>query len=172
LQVAKKNNESPTTHATSPGKTVRLSIPLYFRNTNSHPDAAKFGQTYLAKFGWDESQGLGASGSGRTSHIKVSQKLDMLGIGAANQRDPNGIAWKQNKDFENLLKRLNEVNGLNDGEEDGKGKKRAIVEDNVDVSKKQKKTKTSNEPAIAASKSATPRPMLYACLALMQSFSN
>jgi len=31
----------------------------------------------------------------------------MLGIGAAHQLDPNGIAWKQNKDFENLLKRLN-----------------------------------------------------------------
>ena len=31
----------------------------------------------------------------------------MLGIGAAHRLDPNGIAWKQNKDFENLLKRLN-----------------------------------------------------------------
>lgn len=33
----------------------------------------------------------------------------MLGIGAAHQKDPSGIAWKQNKDFENLLKRLNET---------------------------------------------------------------
>ena len=63
---------------------------------------------YLSKLGWDSSKGLGASGDGRTSHIKVSQKLDMLGIGAANSKDPNGIAWKQNKDFEALLKRLNE----------------------------------------------------------------
>jgi len=47
-------------------------------------------------------------GEGRTSHIKVSHKLDMLGIGAAHQKSPDGIAWKQNKDFENLLKRLNE----------------------------------------------------------------
>ena len=54
------------------------------------------------------------AGDGRTSHIKVSHKLDMLGIGAANMHDPNGIAWKQNKDFENLLRRLNEV-------PDGKG---------------------------------------------------
>ena len=38
----------------------------------------------------------------------MQQKLDMLGIGAAHTRDPNGIAWKQNKDFENLLRRLNE----------------------------------------------------------------
>lgn len=42
------------------------------------------------------------------SHIKVSHKLDMLGIGAAQMKDPNGIAWKQNTDFENLLRRLNE----------------------------------------------------------------
>ena len=49
------------------------------------------------------------AGDGRTSHIKVSHKLDMLGIGAANMHDPNGIAWKQNNDFENLLRRLNEV---------------------------------------------------------------
>lgn len=57
---------------------------------------------------------MGAGGEGRTSHIKVAQKLDMLGIGAAHQKDPNGLAWKQNKDFENLLKRLNEANGGGD----------------------------------------------------------
>ncbi len=51
------------------------------------------------------------SGEGRTSHIKVSQKLDMMGIGAAHQKDPNGIAWKQNKDFENVLMRLNAAQG-------------------------------------------------------------
>ena len=71
-------------------------------------DASKFGQNYLAKFGWDSTQGLGVAGDGRTSHIKVAQKLDMFGIGAAQQQDPNGIAWKQNKDFERLLQRLNE----------------------------------------------------------------
>ncbi|KAF8629393.1 hypothetical protein AX15_003448 [Amanita polypyramis BW_CC] len=70
-------------------------------------DASRFGSAYLAKFGWDSGKGLGAAGVGRTSHIKVAQKLDMLGIGAANTRDPDGIAWKQNRDFENLLKRLN-----------------------------------------------------------------
>jgi Pin2-interacting protein X1 len=31
----------------------------------------------------------------------------MLGIGADHTKDPNGVAWKQNRDFENLLKRLN-----------------------------------------------------------------
>lgn len=70
-------------------------------------DANKFGAAYLQKLGWSAGSGLGASGDGRTTHIKVNQKLDMLGIGAAHQKDPNGIAWKQNKDFENLLRRLN-----------------------------------------------------------------
>lgn len=70
-------------------------------------DANKFGAAYLSKLGWASGTGLGTNGEGRTSHIKVFQKLDMLGIGAAHQKDPNGIAWKQNKDFESLLKRLN-----------------------------------------------------------------
>lgn len=80
------------------------------------PDAARFGQNYLSKFGWDASKGLGAEGEGRTSALKVAQKLDMLGIGAAHQKDPNGIAWKQNKDFENLLRRLNAADGDGEGE--------------------------------------------------------
>jgi Pin2-interacting protein X1 len=41
------------------------------------------------------------------SHLKVSQKLDMLGVGAQHTKDPNGLAWKQNRDFERLLARLN-----------------------------------------------------------------
>ena len=70
-------------------------------------DANRFGAAYLAKLGWFAGSGLGAGGEGRNTHIKVEQKLDMLGIGRANMNDPNGLAWKQNRDFENLLKRLN-----------------------------------------------------------------
>ena len=72
-------------------------------------DAARFGSNYLTKFGWDGTTGLGVTGEGRTSHIKVSHKLDLLGIGAAQQKDLDGIAWKQNKDFERLLQRLNDA---------------------------------------------------------------
>jgi len=90
-------------------------FPLSFvSSANFHPhrffhktDASRFGQSYLEKFGWDPSKGLGSSGEGRTSAIKASQKLDMLGIGMQHQKDPNGIAWRQNRDFENLLRRLN-----------------------------------------------------------------
>jgi Pin2-interacting protein X1 len=40
--------------------------------------------------------------------IKATQKLDMLGIGMQHRKDPNGIAWRQQQDFESLLRRLND----------------------------------------------------------------
>ncbi|KAF7321558.1 G-patch domain-containing protein [Mycena kentingensis (nom. inval.)] len=105
------------------------------RNLAWADDAAKFGATYLSKFGWDASKGLGAEGEGRLSHIKVSQKLDMLGIGAAQQKDPNGIAWKQNRDFERVLERLNAATGV-DGELKGEEleKTRPLLGDFVSAS--------------------------------------
>ena len=49
------------------------------------------------------------SGEGRTNAIKATQKLDMLGIGMRHQSDlEGGIAWRQNRDFEDLLRRLND----------------------------------------------------------------
>ena len=80
-------------------------------------DANKFGAAYLAKLGWDPSRGLGVEGEGRTKALSVHQKLDMLGIGADHKNSAEGIAWKQNKDFENLLRRLNAANGA-DGEDE------------------------------------------------------
>ncbi|EIN06701.1 hypothetical protein PUNSTDRAFT_115211 [Punctularia strigosozonata HHB-11173 SS5] len=146
------------------GRKVKRRIGNDPRNLSWADDAARFGQNYLSKFGWDASQGLGVSGEGRTSHIKVHQKLDMYGIGAAHQKDPNGIAWKQNKDFESLLRRLNggegdtetvgtklsgfskakELSGDNEGEEaDGQaaGEKRKAdeVEDANDDDEQDKK---------------------------------
>ena len=70
-------------------------------------DAARFGQSYLSKLGWDPSKGLGIAGTGRTDHIKVVQKQDTLGIGVSRGRDLDGTAWKQNTDFEDVLRRLN-----------------------------------------------------------------
>ncbi|KAI0090529.1 hypothetical protein BDY19DRAFT_1040795 [Irpex rosettiformis] len=89
------------------GRKQKQRIPHDPRNLSWADDANKFGAAYLQKLGWSAGTGLGASGDGRTTHIKVQHKLDMLGIGAAHQQDPNGLAWKQNKDFENLLRRLN-----------------------------------------------------------------
>jgi len=88
--------------------------PLQFPGGANCPhniDAVRFGHTYLAKLGWSPSTGLGASGEGRTTHIAVAQKLDQAGIGANVQPGgPDAIAWKQNKDFEGVLERLNQTN--------------------------------------------------------------
>ncbi|KAK1229128.1 hypothetical protein PQX77_007798 [Marasmius sp. AFHP31] len=140
------------------GRKVKQRIGADPRNLTWADDASKFGATYLAKFGWTSSQGLGVEGEGRTSHIKVSQKLDMLGIGAAQSKDPNGIAWKQNKDFENLLKRLNadnetsQVSDLEDesekeaeqkeGKKEKKEKKKRKREEEEDKEKKKKRKKS------------------------------
>ncbi|KAJ3776990.1 hypothetical protein FB446DRAFT_719422 [Lentinula raphanica] len=123
------------------GRKVKQRIGPDPRNLAWADDASKFGANYLAKFGWDPSKGLGVEGQGRTSHIKVSQKLDMLGIGAAQSKDPNGIAWKQNKDFESLLRRLNESTPGSAGQsdtgdvEDGEG---AGVSHDVAMEKEEK----------------------------------
>ncbi|CAK5281648.1 unnamed protein product [Mycena citricolor] len=111
------------------GRKTKQRIPNDPRNLAWADDAAKFGSSYLAKFGFDASsgKGLGASGEGRTTHIAVSQKLDMLGIGAAQSRDPDGIAWKQNKDFEKVLERLNRATA-----EDNEPKEENMEEDRID----------------------------------------
>ncbi|KAG8898287.1 hypothetical protein FRB99_007547 [Tulasnella sp. 403] len=79
------------------------------RNLNWSENAARFGHAYLSKFGWTSEDGLGSNKDGRRSHITVAQKLNMLGIGGDRPDGPDAIAWKQNKDFEGVLERLNRV---------------------------------------------------------------
>ena len=113
-------------------------------------------------------------GEGRTSHIKVSHKLDMLGIGAAHQKGPDGIAWKQNKDFENLLKRLNE-NATENVEsqevqdvvekEKPKKKRKQKGDEEKDKKKKRRKTEDASPPAdevVTDSLPANPAPVRVA----------
>ncbi|KAI0777540.1 hypothetical protein BD413DRAFT_639888 [Trametes elegans] len=111
-------DQGSTGHMGLAGRKTKQRIPNDPRNLAWANDANKFGAAYLAKLGWDPSQGLGASGEGRTKAISVTQKLDMLGIGADHRNTEEGIAWKQNKDFENLLKRLNAANGSGTVEEE------------------------------------------------------
>ncbi|TFY67909.1 hypothetical protein EVJ58_g1316 [Rhodofomes roseus] len=89
------------------GRKMKQRIGADPRNLTWANDASKFGTSYLEKFGWASGSGLGVSGEGRTNHISVYQKLDMLGIGADHKNNEDGTAWKQGKDFENLLRRLN-----------------------------------------------------------------
>ena len=99
------------------------------RNLSWADDAARFGQSYLSKFGWDASKGLGVEGEGRTEHVKVKHKLDLLGIGAGRVAGEgvDGIAWKQSREFESLLKRLNEGKEEEEKEEEEEVKKEEVV---------------------------------------------
>ncbi|CAE6410760.1 unnamed protein product [Rhizoctonia solani] len=102
------------------------------RNLAWAENAAKFGHTYLAKHGWAPGAGLGVTGDGRVSHIAVAQKLDQLGIGAGRPDGPDSIAWKQAKEFEGLLERLNAANGGAGGED----KADVVGESGEDTSRK------------------------------------
>lgn len=131
------------------------------RNLSWGDDAARFGQAYLEKLGWSSGGGLGASGEGRTTHISVKQKLNLLGIGG-EQSDPT-VAWKQGRDFEHVLAKLNgtavapesaaldgfaaatQVDG-NDAQE-STAKKRKKDGDDVDGERKRKKARSSADGA-------------------------
>ncbi|KAL0577736.1 hypothetical protein V5O48_004230 [Marasmius crinis-equi] len=65
----------------------------------------------------------------------------MLGIGAAQSKDPNGIAWKQNKDFENLLKRLNADTEANQPQNTESSAHNEADEEEVDEKKAKKEKK-------------------------------
>ncbi|KAH7926952.1 hypothetical protein BV22DRAFT_1118534 [Leucogyrophana mollusca] len=134
------------------GRKQKQRIPADPRNLSWADDAARFGQSYLSKLGWDPSQGLGAAGDGMRSHLKVHQKLDMLGIGAAHQRDPHGVAWKQNRDFEALLRRLNEgvkVEGESAFVEEGQVVAEATAEAEDDKSSKKEKKRKRKDADLA-----------------------
>lgn len=145
------------TQGTSHGPMVRFLTLHDDKHTHylyNHLDASKFGAAYLAKMGWSSGTGLGVEGEGRTTHIKVNQKLDMLGIGHAHQNSANGIAWKQNNDFENLLRRLN---GGDEGTASGSSTKvegftKAVAESGKDDSeesgKESKKRKRVDESPV------------------------
>ncbi|KDQ55042.1 hypothetical protein JAAARDRAFT_37578 [Jaapia argillacea MUCL 33604] len=135
------------------GRKVKQRIGADPRNLSWSDNAAKFGQAYLEKFGWENSKGLGANADGRTTHIKASQKLDLMGIGAQHQMDPSGIAWQQNKEFEGLLMRLNQAGKKEDGlqEEEASmdtenvGDKRKTKDGGQAEDKKRKKRKRAKD---------------------------
>jgi len=90
------------------GRKDKQRIGVDPRNTTWADDASRFGKAYLEKFGWSNGTGLGTNADGRTSHLKVMHKLDLMGIGANRTRE--GDEGGQGRDYERLLKRLNESN--------------------------------------------------------------
>jgi Pin2-interacting protein X1 len=113
-------------------------------------DAARFGQAYLEKLGWSSGSGLGASGDGRTSHLAVKQKLNMLGIGAdaAGMNGDPTIAWKQGKDFDSVLARLNasRPESAENGDESGESSRKRKTEDANDGDRRRKKSRSEDAP--------------------------
>ncbi|KAG8221354.1 hypothetical protein J3R82DRAFT_1526 [Butyriboletus roseoflavus] len=141
------------------GRKQKQRIPVDPRNLSWADDASRFGHSYLSKFGWDASQGLGPSGDGMKAHLKVQQKLDMMGIGAQHQRDPDGLAWKQNKEFEMLLKKLNESVEQRKGTDGGDaeregGREREAAMDNAFVRAQEEKDEgeLGNDSSLTAKK--------------------
>lgn len=166
LLAGKKSSVSLTTHETSLGQMVRFLCIISCISCVSmiFSDASKFGAAYLSKLGWSAGGGLGAEGDGRTTHIKVSQKLDLFGIGAAHTKDPNGIAWKQNKDFESLLRRLNgeapantegKVEGFVRAGDEEKTVKDEDIETNVTPTAGSSATASSSAPATTSTTTPT-----------------
>ncbi|KAG8746044.1 hypothetical protein FRC10_006383 [Ceratobasidium sp. 414] len=119
------------------------------RNLAWAEDAAKFGHTYLAKHGWNPTMGLGVAGEGRVSHIAVAQKLDQLGIGAGRPDGPDAIAWKQAKEFEGLLERLNAAGAGGEAGENGGVVDEAVeeVEEKVEEVEEEGETKQKGDKA-------------------------
>jgi len=72
--------------------------------------SSKFGLKYLQSLGWSTGSGLGATGEGRVSNLKIHQKLDLMGIGANRRGGPDDAGWKGGHEFEGLLARLNQMN--------------------------------------------------------------
>ncbi|KAH9943593.1 hypothetical protein B0H21DRAFT_892726 [Amylocystis lapponica] len=83
-------------------------IPADPRNLAWANDANKFGNAYMQRLGWRPAAGLGPAGAGRTTHVAVHQKLDVLGIGAGRRAGAAAEAdGAQSGEFEALLLRLN-----------------------------------------------------------------
>ncbi|KIJ51213.1 hypothetical protein M422DRAFT_776510 [Sphaerobolus stellatus SS14] len=93
------------------GRKVKQRIGADPRNLTWSDDSSKFGMKYLQSLGWSTGSGLGTTGEGRTTHLTVHQKLDLMGIGA-NRRPADEAGWRGGHEFDGLLARLNQINAV------------------------------------------------------------
>ena len=93
----------------------------------------------LEKMGWREGCGLGARLDGPTSHIKISVKEDLLGIGAS-RKDAEGGWLMNSKSYQEVLDRLAQR-----GEDDGEEKKAKKKSKDKKVEKKSKSKKSKKD---------------------------
>ena len=92
-------------------------------------DNSRFGQQYLEKFGWTALAWESRAKAGRLSHISIGQKLNLLGIGGGGGGNNNhgDVSWKQNSDYELMLKRLNTTTAAGGDESNDEDEERVRV---------------------------------------------
>ncbi|KZT33044.1 hypothetical protein SISSUDRAFT_445893 [Sistotremastrum suecicum HHB10207 ss-3] len=142
------------------------------------PDAAKFGQSYLEKFGWQSGTGLGSNLEGMKTHLKVMQKLDLMGIGGNRKGGGVGDEGGQGREYEMLLRRLNEAErrkekgkgegtsgsseGVGEESDTSSGESSSSSEKSDEEPKpKTKKRKVEEKVEKVVVKTVAPRPMAY-----------
>ncbi|CAG8465585.1 22008_t:CDS:2, partial [Gigaspora rosea] len=88
------------------GPKVKQRIPVDPRNQKWSNDKTKYGYKMLSKLGWSPGKGLGLNENGSPDYVKLSHKLDNLGVGASKKTIDN---WLDNSNaFDDLLKGLNQ----------------------------------------------------------------
>ncbi|KAF0547682.1 G-patch-domain-containing protein [Gigaspora margarita] len=88
------------------GPKVKQRIPVDPRNQKWSNDKTKYGYKMLSKMGWSPGKGLGLNENGSQDYVKLSHKLDNLGVGASKKTIDN---WLDNSNaFDDLLKGLNQ----------------------------------------------------------------
>lgn len=128
------------------------------------PDKSKFGYKMLMKFGWSEGKGLGRNLEGQTSAVKLTKRVDGLGLGANDDKAGN-VGWSSTSmSFNSVLATLNDkygrflhVMGENHDNDVPTHMIRLVnftgqgTEDEPDDSKKKKKKKTKKAKASSSS---------------------
>ena len=70
-------------------------------------DTSRFGHKMLSKFGWTSGKGLGKKEDGMTGHVRVSKRLESLGLGARTASSGGEVALSSTmSDYDNLLASL------------------------------------------------------------------
>mmetsp|Transcript_17151 Transcript_17151/g.29761 ORF Transcript_17151/g.29761 Transcript_17151/m.29761 type:complete len:292 (+) Transcript_17151:19-894(+) len=111
-------------------------------------DKNKFGLKMLEKMGWSDGKGLGANGTGTTTHIQVKKKVDNAGIGCEKKTHENWLIHQDN--FASVLDALNDefgdgdVNVKNDADSDDKNDKKQKKSKKDKSKKKKSKSKTND----------------------------
>lgn len=91
-------------HKTRTGLKVEIKFNLTL-------DKNAYGYRMLIKMGWKEGTGLGKYGTGLKTHIRVSKKSDVYGLGIDDSDKANKSFVSTESNYNELLRRLNEANG-------------------------------------------------------------